>query len=64
MVFEATVIYWLTRQLNAAGEWKRPEALGLGSGAPSTIRNWRDEEVSQKKCRFHGGEPRDIPAAQ
>lgn len=50
--------------MNAAGEWKRPEALGLSSGAPSTVRNWRNEEVPQKKCRFHGGEPRDVPVAQ
>lgn len=51
--------------MNAAGEWKKSEALGLSSGPHSTVRNWRDEEVPQKRFRrFHGREPRDGSAAK
>lgn len=40
---------WDPLQVNAAGEWKEPEASGLSSGPHSTVRNRRDEEVPQKE---------------
>lgn len=56
---------WDHLQVNAAGEWKEPEALGLNSGPHSTVRIWRDKEVPQKRVRrFHGREPRDVSAAK
>lgn len=37
IVFEAMVLDGITWQVNAHGEGRRPEALGLSSGAPSRL---------------------------
>ena len=55
MIFEAMVLDGIIWQVNAPGEGRRPEALGLSSGAPPTVRNWRDEDLPQKRFRRFSG---------
>lgn len=57
MVFESMVLDGITWEVKVPGEGM--EGLELSSGARPSVRNWRDEELPQKKFRRCLGKARE-----